>query len=266
MSASARPAVVEAPFQQAARTLLTRFLWPIGWLIMAFATLLAAVVIVPLGLIRGPESVWFVPLAWSRLLLWLAGSKVAVSGTEHLPLDEAAVIVSNHSSHLDGPALALALPRRIVFVAKKELARIPVFGQALRAIGSVIVDRGRSEKARRQMRKALDQIRAGSWVVVFAEGTRSRDGKLSAFKKGGFHLAIDAQVSIVPVAIRGASAILPKGAIHVRRAGTVEVVVGEPISVGGLTKQDLPELLERTRTAVKSLLGESESGGGRTSV
>lgn len=266
MSASARPTVVETPIQGAARTLLTRFLWPIGWLIMAFATLVAALVTVPLGLIRGPESVWFVPVAWSRLLLWLGGSKVVVSGTGHLPLGGPAVIVCNHSSHLDGPALALALPRRIVFVAKKELARIPVFGQALRAIGSVIVDRGRSEKARRQMRQALDQIRTGSWVVIFAEGTRSRDGKLRAFKKGGFHLAIDAQVPVVPVAIRGAFAILPKGAIHVRRAGTVEVVVGEPISVDGLTKQDLPELLERTRYAVSSMLGESESREDPTTV
>ena len=266
MSASVRSTAFDAPLQGAARTLLARFLWPLGWLIMAVATLVAALVIVPLGLIRGPESAWFVPVVWSRLLLWLAGSKVSVSGAENLPLDGPAVIVSNHSSHLDGPALALAFPRPIVFVAKKELARIPVFGQALRGIGSVIVDRGRSEKARRQMKKALDQIRAGSWVVIFAEGTRSRDGRLRAFKKGGFHLAIDAQVPIVPVAIRGAFAVLPKGAIHVRRPGTVEVVVGEPISVAGLTKKDLPELLERTHDTVGALLRESESRENPTAV
>lgn len=236
------------------RRALTRVVWPVGWLTMAAATVVAAAVVIPVSLIASPEAGWFVPIWWCRLLLWFSGAELVLEGGEHLPTDGPAVLVSNHASHLDGPALAVALPRPIFFVAKKELARIPVFGQALMAIGTVIVDRGRSEKARRQMQRALDRIRQGRWVAVFAEGTRSRDGRVAPFKKGGFHLAIDAQVPIVPIAIRGSHAILPKGAAHPRRPGTIEIVVGEPIPVEGLGKESLPDLLERTRAAVTGLL------------
>ena len=236
------------------RRTLTRTLWPAGWLAMTAATVVAAAVVIPVSLIASPEAGWFVPRWWCRLLLWLSGAELTLHGEENLPGEGPAVLVSNHASHLDGPALAVALPRPIFFVAKKELARIPIFGQALVAIGTVIVDRGRSEKARLQMRRALDRIRQGRWVLVFAEGTRSRDGHVAAFKKGGFHLAIDAQVPIVPIAIRGSHEILPKGAAHPRRPGRIDIVVGEPIPVSGLDKEDLPELLERTRAAVVKLL------------
>ncbi len=236
------------------RRVLTRTLWPLGWLTMAAATVAAALVVIPLSLVARPEATWFVPTWWCRLLLWLSGAQLELHGEEHLPVNGPAVLISNHASHLDGPALAVALPRPVFFVAKKELARIPVFGQALVAIGTVIVDRGRSEKARRQMQHALDRIRRGRWVLVFAEGTRSRDGGVAPFKKGGFHLAIDAQVPIVPIAIRGSHAILPKGATHPRRPGKIEIVVGEPIPVAGLGKEALPDLLQRTRTAVTALL------------
>ncbi len=239
------------------RRALTLVLWPVGWLSMSVATVLAAVIVIPVAFVANPEAGWFVPTWWSRLLLWFSGAELVLEDGEHLPLDGPAVLVSNHASHLDGPALIVALPRPIFFVAKKELARIPIFGQILVAIGTVIVDRGRSEKARRQMQRALDRVRQGRWVVVFAEGTRSRDGRVAPFKKGGFHLAIDAQVPIVPIAIRGSHTILPKGATHPRRPGTIEIVVGEPIPVEGLDKKALPTLLERTRAAVIGLLEET---------
>jgi len=238
------------------RALLVRGLWPLSWILMGLATVWAAVTLVPARLVTTPDRMFWVLRTWSRLLLWLLGAELVVSGEENLPLDGPAVIVANHSSHLDGPALGVALPRPIFFVAKKELARIPVFGQALVAVGSIIVDRGSGEKARRQMRLALERIRSGLWVLVFAEGTRSADGRLARFKKGGFHLAVDAGVPVVPVAIRGAREILPRGAARPRRPGRIEIAVGEPIPVDGLARPDVPALAQRAHDAVATLLGE----------
>ncbi len=235
-------------------SLLVHGFWPFSWLIMSLATVWAALVLVPSRLVTTPDRMFWVLRSWSRLLLRLLAVELLISGEENLPLDGPAIIVANHSSHLDGPALGVALPRPIFFVAKKELARMPFFGQALVAVGSIIVDRGSGAKARRQMGLALERIRSGLWVLVFAEGTRSADGTLGRFKKGGFHLAVEAGVPVVPVAIRGAREILPRGALHPRRAGRVEIRVGEPIPVEGLTRADVPGLAARARLAVEALL------------
>ena len=254
MTAGAARTAQSAVRPRLVRAALVHALWPLSWAVMAAATVWAAVTLVPARLVTTPDRMFWVLRSWSRLLFALLGAELVITGEDRLPAAGPAVIVANHASHLDGPALGVVLPRPIFFVAKKELARIPVFGQALVAIGSIIVDRGSGEKARRQMRRALDRIRSGLWVLVFAEGTRSADGRLARFKKGGFHLALDAGVPIVPVAIRGARDILPRGALRPRRAGTIEIAVGEPIPVDGLTRADLPALLERTHSAVAALL------------
>ena len=127
------------------------------------------------------------------------------------------LIVSNHASHLDGPALARALPDPIFFVIKKELTRIPLWGQAAVKVGFIAIDRSDTDQARLEMQQAIGDIRAGQHVLVFAEGTRSPDGHLQPFKKGGFHLAIDAQVPVLPVAINGSHA-SPRFVISPRRS------------------------------------------------
>lgn len=232
--------------------LMMTVLWPVSWLILCVYTVLVAGMIALVVPFVGVERIWPVLKSWARLLFRLTGAELAVRGLDRIP-DRPVVIVSNHASHLDGPALALALPRPIFFVVKKELTRIPIFGQGLMAIGSIKVDRGRSEKSRRQMAKAIRTIRQGRSVLVFAEGTRSEDGLVAAFKKGGFHLAVDAQVPVLPVSIRGSHDILPRGALRPQKMGRVEVVVGDPIPTDGLTKKHVVDLRDRARAAV--LLG-----------
>lgn len=230
------------------RVLVTA-LWPVAWVVLGVYTVLVAGMIALIVPFVGVERIWPALKSWARLLYWLTGAELTVRGLDRMP-NGPAVIVSNHASHLDGPGLALALPRPIFFVVKKELTRIPVFGQGLLAIGSIKVDRGRSEKSRRQMAKAIKTIRHGRSVLVFAEGTRSPDGGVAEFKKGGFHLAIDAQVPVLPVSIRGSHDILPKGARRPRKLGRVEVVVGRSIPTEGLTKQDVVSLRDRAREVV----------------
>jgi 1-acyl-sn-glycerol-3-phosphate acyltransferase len=178
-----------------------------------------------------------------------AGVRTRAAGLDNVPPAGPYVVISSHTSHLDGPAVALVLPHPVYFVIKKELARIPLWGHAALKIGFIAVDRSDSQQARSEMARAVDSIRLGRRVLVFAEGTRSPDGHLQAFKKGGFHLAVDAQVPILPVAVNGSHRLLPKGAPAIR-PGRLEVAVGESIPTAGLTKDDVPALLERTHDAI----------------
>jgi len=186
---------------------------------------------------------------WAWVVHAATGVRSRATGLDNVPPTGSYVVVSSHNSHLDAPAIVRTLPHPVYFVIKKELARIPLWGHAALNIGFIAVDRSDSQQARSEMARAVDSIRLGRRVLVFAEGTRSPDGHLQAFKKGGFHLAVDAQVPILPVAVNGSHRLLPKGAPAIR-PGRLEVAVGEPIPTAGLTKDDVPALLERTHDAI----------------
>jgi 1-acyl-sn-glycerol-3-phosphate acyltransferase len=201
----------------------------------------------------GLERATYAPVkAWAWILHVATGVRSRAVGLDNVPATGSYVVVCSHTSHLDGPAIALALPHPVYFVIKKELAQIPLWGHAALKIGFLAVDRSDSEQARREMARAIDTIRAGRRVLVFAEGTRSPDGHLQAFKKGGFHLAVDAQVPILPVAVNGSYRLFPKGALAAR-PGRLEVAVGPPIATAGLTTEDVGALVEQTREAILAL-------------
>jgi len=225
---------------------------PFQYLLVLLANLLfpgLVCVLASVGLRR--LAFWFTEF-YCRISLFAFGARLEVRGLENVPSTGSCVIVSSHSSHLDGPALIIALPHPIYFIIKRELAEIPVWGSAAKKLGFISVDRGRSEKARAQMREAIGHVQAGRRVLVFAEGTRSPNADMLPFKKGGFHLAVDAQVPILPIAIKGGHAILPKRAL-LPHPGPMEVVIGEPIPTEGLTKVAVPELLQRTRAVIEEM-------------
>ena len=159
-------------------------------------------------------------------------------GVENLALDGAFIIIANHESWFDVWALAGCLPIDVRFAAKKDLARIPVFGRAWQACGHISVDRANRASAIKSMTQAGRQIREeGLHTVFFAEGTRSPDGALQAFKKSPFVIAIEGGVSIVPVGLVGSRRVMPKGSFRIL-PGTITVRVGEPISVEGVKLAD----------------------------
>jgi 1-acyl-sn-glycerol-3-phosphate acyltransferase len=150
-------------------------------------------------------------------------------------------------------ALAAALPGSIRFVAKEELARIPLLGPAMVAAGHVTIDRSNRARAMEAYAHAARTIRAlGVSTVVFPEGTRSRTGELLPFKNAPFGLAIAAQVPLVPVYVHATFRILPKGAWRLRPQ-PIRLLVGEPIPTTGLTLDDRDALRERARTAMVAL-------------
>lgn len=185
---------------------------------------------------------------WCRVLHTITLTRYEVQGLENVPKGPY-LVISNHSSHLDGPGLIVLLPDPVYFVIKKGLALIPVWGWAATRIGFISIDRSRSKSAQEKLRRAVSTIREGRHILIFAEGTRSPDHQLHRFKKGGFHMAIEAGVPILPVAINGSRRLLPKGAPS-PKPGTVSVVVGVPIETEGLGKDDLPDLMDRTRAAI----------------
>jgi 1-acyl-sn-glycerol-3-phosphate acyltransferase len=154
----------------------------------------------------------------------------------------------------------LAVPRPIRLLAKKQLARIPLFGWVMSAGRFIFIDRQNAVAARRSIEEAGRRIHDGESVAIFPEGTRTRDGTLGPFKKGGFHLALKAGVPIVPVALRGTRELMPSGSLLLR-SGHITVVLGEPIPTQGLDDADRASLSERVRGAVAAMLTEGSGEG-----
>ncbi len=189
---------------------------------------------------------------WGRIVLGTYGVRIVVEGADGIPRDRPMVVMSNHQSVFDILALLETLPVPFRFVAKKELLRVPFFGWALWASGQIVIDRQNRTRAVASLRRAAARVREGASVMIFPEGTRSVDGTLQPFKSGGFHLAIQAQVPVLPVTVSGSQFISEKGTARVRRGRTMKVAFGALIPTEGLGPGDREELKRRVRAAIDS--------------
>lgn len=228
---------------------------------MAFVvlTIIGSLLALPSGLIdRSGELVLRLARLWARGVLGSAGVRLVVRSRAALDPGRSYVFMANHLSSVDIWAVLVAVPVSLRFIAKKQLGSIPLFGWAMRAGRFIFIDRQNPVAARRSIVEAANRIRSGQSVVMFPEGTRSRDGQLGPFKKGGFHLAISAGAEIVPVAIRGSREVMPRGSALIR-AGEVSIDIGEPIPTAGLTVDDRDALVERVRGRMVDLLGAQQA-------
>jgi 1-acyl-sn-glycerol-3-phosphate acyltransferase len=200
---------------------------------------------------RSGEGVIWIGRQWVRSIFWSCGVTVETQGLENVDPRQPCVFMSNHQSVTDTGALVLTLPVSWRFVAKRELTWIPLFGWAMKLGGHVIVDRANHQRAVASMRRAAEQVGRGTNVVIFPEGTRSETGSMRAFKSGGFHLAIEAQVPIVPVTVSGSRRLTPKGSLRLE-SGRVKVVYGKPIPTRGLRVEDREALKDRVRQAIEA--------------
>ncbi len=198
---------------------------------------------------RSGEGVIWIGRQWVRWIFWTCGVTVEAQGLENVDPARPCVFMSNHQSVTDIGALVLTLPSTWRFVAKRELTWIPLFGWAIKLGGHVIVDRANNPRAVASLRRAAQQIRLGTSVVIFPEGTRSETGEMRAFKSGGFHLAIEAQVPVLPVTVSGSRRLTPKGSLRVE-SGRVKVAYGKPIETRGLRVEDREGLKLRVREAI----------------
>lgn len=201
------------------------------------------------------------PLYWAgtRSLLvgsWLAGMRVRTEDRENIPLG-VCLFVSNHTSNMDIPALLSAIPRRIAFVAKQSLFRIPVVGTAFRLSNFVPVDRSRRDAAVTSVKQVVQSLHGGTSFLVFPEGTRSPDARLQPFKHSTFLMAIEAGVPVVPVACAGAHRVMPRHSLRIH-PGDVVIRFGRPIDVSGCGPEDRSEVARRAFEAVAAMLPEEQ--------
>jgi 1-acyl-sn-glycerol-3-phosphate acyltransferase len=188
---------------------------------------------------------------WSRLWLFSAGCRLEVSGREHIDPTRSYMVVANHLSALDIMACFLAVPLPIRFLAKKELFRVPVLAPAMRAVGIVEVDReARSTVHEKVNAQAGALVQAGRSIIVYPEGTRSRDGRLGAFKKGAFTMAVSWGLPVLPVTLHGTYEAWRPGSPLVYGGTTIKVVIDAPIDTRGLTQADVGRLRDEARTVI----------------
>lgn len=204
------------------------------------------------------RKLWLYPLALWGAKTWLraCGVRVKVTGSENLKPDIEYVFISNHRSYLDTAALFRYTGKRIGLVAKKELLKVPVFGQGMHFVNIISIDRSNPERALRSMEKARKVMERGYSFGVFAEGTRAMPGELLPFKKGAFHLAMQTGRSIIPVAIKYSDTLMGKRT-GVAYPGTMEMVLLPPIETRGIDEADIMELLIKTRSLIANELANS---------
>lgn len=183
---------------------------------------------------------------WATTILRVSSVKVETIGLENVSYEEPQIFMSNHQSDFDIFIVLAFIPGQFRWIAKKELFRIPVFGRAMKNAGYIEMDRQNHERAMKNLEIAAQKIREGKSVMSFPEGTRSRNGKIKAFKQGMFHLALQAGVPIVPISIIGASEIMPKRSLRIN-PGKITMVIGNPIDVRPYTMETRHDLIEKVR-------------------
>jgi len=197
---------------------------------------------------------------WARWVIWSTGIQYEISGLDNLNLNKQYIFMSNHESALDIVLGLAAIPFNIVFLAKKELFRVPVFGWAMSSSGMIKIDRQNPEIARRSVSEAVETLLNSSFsTLIYPEGTRSNGKKLLPFKKGGFILAIRTQLPVIPITILGAGNVLPKGTLAIKKS-YIKIIINAPLETQGMELKDKELLLQDCRNIINQNIIQSNYG------
>lgn len=233
---------------------------------VAAVTIPAALVIILVGLFDPyGKRVYGLSRLWSRAILAIAGVSVKVQGLDHLDPQRQYVFMANHQSNLDIPVLVQSLTEfQLRWLAKRELLRVPFFGWAIWAAKHVIVDRADRTAALETFNQAKNLMSGGISLMIFPEGTRSADGRLLPFKRGGFLLASRTQTSIVPITINGSGAVLSRGDWRLRGGTAVEVSIHPPLPASTAGAGRVKALSDHVRQAIAQNLSAAGDAAPRS--
>lgn len=232
------------------------------WLIPAisvYTIVLGALSLASMAIDRRGRLAHWCARTWAWLILVTTGVRASARGVERVDRSAPYVFVSNHQSIYDIPVLFVALPLQLRIIAKASLGRFPVLGWHLRWTGHLLVDRARAGAS--ALKQVARLMRRGHSLIVFPEGTRSRDGRVGRFRRGLFLLAIEAGLPVVPVAVSGTRHVMRKGMLTTR-PGDVALVVHPPLRTDVLTRADAPALAERVRCIIAATVAEREGHAG----
>jgi 1-acyl-sn-glycerol-3-phosphate acyltransferase len=191
-----------------------------------------------------------VALFWSKVCLLAAGVKIEVDGSELIPRDQPVIFMSNHQGNFDILALFQAIPIRFNWLAKEELFKIPLFGRSMQSAGYIPINRGDGRDSLKSLDRAAELVRGGTSIAIFPEGTRSNDGRLLPFKRGGFILASKAGVPIIPVSISGSMKINPPNNIFCILPGVIRIKFSPPVQTGTNGENQQMSVMEQVRMAI----------------
>jgi 1-acyl-sn-glycerol-3-phosphate acyltransferase len=195
---------------------------------------------------------------WAKILLLMTSVKVQIVGKDNIAEGQSHVFMVNHQSVFDIFVLLAHIPVQFRWIVKKELFKVPVFGQAMRNAGYIEIDRRNHEKALKSLDVAAQKIREGKSVMTFPEGTRSKDGNIKPFKQGMFYLAMQSGVPIIPVTIIGTVGIMPKDSLRVNPKKVI-MIIDKPIDVRDYSIENRGELIMRVQNIITK---NYEQGGG----
>src|SRR5438046_9592362 len=230
------------------------FAW--SWFVAAMLLLIVAPPILLIARLANKPD-WVYPFAdWgARTWLKLSGVKVKVTGAELLDPEQAYVFVANHYSYLDAAPLFAYAGRRMGMVAKKELLKAPILGYGMGFVNVIAIDRSNRERAVETLKIATERLRSGICFGVCPEGTRARPGEMLPFKKGAFHVAVQAGVPIVPIALKNSDLLMGRGTGEAW-PGTIEMIMFPPIETSSVASdEDLDRLVRRVQGVIMKELG-----------
>lgn len=229
----------------------------VSYLLSFFFTALFGIIGTILALFSNSFAIRYPVRYWGKSLLWSCGINLEVEGLENLPKGTS-IIMYNHQSSFDIPAFSAALPIEWKVIAKKEVLKMPFIGWVTKVGGHYFVSRDGSTSDTQEVKKIISKIKSGPSVILAPEGTRSLDGKLLPFKKGGFLIALLASVPVVPMVIWGGKNVKPKGSYIIKSGQKIVVKILPSINVSELPKgrKGREELENLVRTAMEEVIEE----------
>jgi 1-acyl-sn-glycerol-3-phosphate acyltransferase len=236
---------------------IIKIIWLGFWLCIATLIVFFPITLTAL-LSRSGNLAFTISKFWAWIVLRVTFTRSSVKGVEKIKKGQSYVVISNHQSHFDIPVLVTKLGIQFRWIIKKELLKVPLFGYALYTSRNIFIDRSNKEETIKSIHKGIKRLPKGTSLLFFAEGTRSPDGKIHAFKKGGFVTAIEEQMTILPVTVNGSRKVLPKGSV-VFSPGVIELVIGDPIDASDFTSDRIEVLIKTTRDLIISNFQSGQS-------